>query len=320
MTLVLLFACTEPLKSEPGPGDDTAAPQEPELPVGVSTLAGAEMDQPFREPKDVALAPDGSLVIVEWSSTVRVVQSDGSVSELPAANSSLTEASGVAVDAEGAVYVSDPALHCIFRIADGQTTVFAGTCGSPGFKDGGEALFQRPRGLAFDDQGNLLVTDTENMGVRSVDPSGVASTVTDQLYYPFDVVYTDSGLFVVGLDHCVRRVSGGAVEDVAGLCQNWGNTGEDDGLGVDARFDTPMNLAVDADGALLIADTFNDRLRRVDPGTGEVTTLTGIEPGFADGLLDEALFDAPRGLAVDAWGNIYIADSLNHRIRVVVRD
>ncbi|MCP4921675.1 MAG: hypothetical protein GY913_32660 [Proteobacteria bacterium] len=73
-------------------------------------------------------------------------------------------------------------------------------------------------------------------------------------------------------------------------------------------------------GQLIVADAFNDRLRTVDPGDGQVGTLTGGETGFQDGGVDEGLFEIPRGVVVDAWGNVFVADSLNNRIRVVAAD
>ena len=99
------------------------------------------------------------------------------------------------------------------------------------------------------------------------------------------------------------------------------STGYADGAGSAAQFNGPLDVAVDAQGNLYVADSANHRIREITPG-GTVTTLAGSgTPGNADGPATEARFRAPEGVAVDSAGNVYVADTGNHRIRkIVIRD
>ncbi len=101
-----------------------------------------------------------------------------------------------------------------------------------------------------------------------------------------------------------------------------GAAGNQDGSGDEARFRWPFGIAVSDDQVLYVADRLNHRIRRVT-GTGEVSSLAGSTAGtsgFADGVGDAARFDDPQGLAVDASGSVYVADSSNHRIRKILAD
>jgi DNA-binding beta-propeller fold protein YncE len=249
------------------------------------------------------------------------------VGELPIAPS------GLAVTDE-AIFVSDYEQHCIFKIEGTVSSVFGGKCGEVGYQNGDSALFENPRGLAIDGEGNLLVADAGNNAIRSIAPNGDVETIAgtgtkfvissegpaleSNVYIPFGLAIHPSGdLYFSGFDHCIRRLRDGMLEDVAGLCLNYGNTGTDDGQSFDARFDTPMDIAFAPDGRLMIADGFNDRIRVLSADFGTVDTLVGSEPGYQDGTLDTAMFDVPRSLTVDENGIIYVADSVNNRIRVV---
>lgn len=97
-------------------------------------------------------------------------------------------------------------------------------------------------------------------------------------------------------------------------------SGFSDGPRGTARFDTPSGIAIDATGTLYVADTGNDAIRRVD-SRGTVTTVAGGNgPGYLDGLGRDARFNGPIGVAVDEHGNLYVADTYNHRVRRITRD
>ena len=136
------------------------------------------------------------------------------------------------------------------------------------------------------------------------------------LYIPFGVAVHQSGdIYISGFDHCIRRISDGQVSNVAGLCQNYSNTGIDDGPAPNARFDTPLDIRFLGDDELIIADSYNDRIRVFDVAQRNVDTIAGSDAGYLDGTALDALFDVPRSIAVDYAGNIYGADSVNMRIR-----
>ena len=128
----------------------------------------------------------------------------------------------------------------------------------------------------------------------------------------------DGSVFVSdgGEANRIRRVApDGRVETFAGSAEGFAN-----GRGAAARFHTPAGIAIDRHGALYVADSGNHAIRRISP-EGEVTTLAGnATPGLRDGRAVFARFRAPMGVAVDALGRVYVADTWNDRIRVIERD
>lgn len=184
------------------------------------------------------------------------------------------------------VYSSDETYHVIRRLdtTTGDQVVVAGT-GEPGFSgDGGPAMSARldgPRGLAVDAAGHLFIADAGNQRVRRVDaPTAILATVAGSGFPGFD----------------------------------------DDGAAVSSRLFGPIGVAVDAGGLLYIADSGNHRVRRVDAGTGIITTVAGDGTGgFAGdgGPATAAPLNESSGGAVSAAGHLFIADTKNLRIRLV---
>jgi sugar lactone lactonase YvrE len=185
---------------------------------------------------------------------------------------------GVAADAGGNVYIADFGNHRIRKITpDGIVTTFAGS-GAEGFKDGNGAAaqFTNPSGLAADASGNLYVADEGNHRIRKIGADGVVTTLAGS-----------------------------------------GTRGFRDGIGAEAQFDAPIGVAVDARGNVFVADANNNRIREITPA-GVVSSLAGGAMGERDGNAAEARFEFPTGVAVDANGNVYVADSDNNRIRKIV--
>jgi sugar lactone lactonase YvrE len=186
----------------------------------------------------------------------------------------------VAVDSAGNAFVSDSGNHVIRRIAPGgEVTTFAGAAGVSGSADGVRtaARFHRPAGLALD-------------------------AATGVLYV------ADAG------NHTIRAITpDGVVSTFAGAA---GVAGRVAGRGAAARFSSPFGVTVDATGVLWVADTNNHCIRRID-SSGDATFYVGLTPGGNDGPANSALFLFPTDVAVDAAGNLYVADSGNHAIRKV---
>jgi len=118
-------------------------------------------------------------------------------------------------------------------------------------------------------------------------------------------------------NHRIRKIlPDGTVSTLAGL----GTAGYANGAGVTAQFNNPSGVAVDSAGTVYVADTNNNRIRKVLPD-GMVSTLAGSGTlGFADGVAATAQFNFPNGIAVDSTGTVYVADSFNHRIRKIQPD
>ncbi len=192
------------------------------------------------------------------------------------------------------------------------------------------ARFADPFGVVVDPLGRIYVSDGgENNRIRRIDPDGLVTTMAGGREGFADGMAgaasfnTPSGLALDAFgnlyvadtgNHAVRRVSpDGRVTTVAGD----GVPGHVDGPGPAARFNGPIDVAVDRDGRIFVADSYNDRIRRIDTD-GQVTTIAGgTAPGYQDGVRDEALFDTPGGIAVLPSGDLVVADTGNGLLRVV---
>jgi len=193
----------------------------------------------------------------------------------PATSAQLANPQGVAVDSAGNLYIADTNNQCIRKVANGVITTVAGT-GTPGYSgDNGPATSARlanPQGLAVDSAGNLYIADTNNQ--------------------------------------CIRKVANGAITTVAGTGTR-GSSG-DNGLATSAQLNNPYGVAVDSAGNLYIADSSNNRIRKVSGGM--IATIAGNgTPGFSgdNGPAISAQLNYPQGIAVDSAGNLYIADPGN---------
>lgn len=235
---------------------------------------------------------------------------------------------GIAVDATGSVYVSDQLGNRIRKITSaGVVTTLAGN-GTAAYADGtgSAASFNSPYGISVDSHGYVYVCDTGNCRVRKISPSGVVTTLAGSGANDFaegtGAAAAFSGMTGLGIDAAenlyvsannrIRKVTpSGVVTTFVGD----GSSGFLDGTGTAARISAPRSIAVDLNGNFYIPDTDINRIRKISP-LGVVTTLAGNGiASFSEGIGTAASFNYPRGIAVDAYGNIYVADVSNQRIR-----
>ena len=181
----------------------------------------------------------------------------------------------------------------------------------------GDTRFSEPFGIVAAPDGTIFVSDAGQANqVRRISPDGVVSTVAGGFRTPSGLALTSDGTLYVAETgaHTIRRIGpDGIVSTLAGD----GTPGFADGPAAQARFNGPIGLAVASDGRVVVADTYNDRIRVIETN-GIVRTLAGSgRPGSSDGVADGASFDTPTGLALDARGIVYVADTGNGVVRTV---
>lgn len=321
----------------------------------------------FAIPKGMARDARGNLYVADqYNYVVRKIAPDGTVSTLAGlpgahghADGKGTQArfaapSGVAVDRDGNVYVSDTQDATVRRITpDGDVTTVLGAAtpeGLPAPGGPGTIGLTRPAGMAFDDAGNLYVADAHT--VRKVLPDGSVTVLAGRagvteiqdgpaLQASFlsleglaldaagNVYVVDSGVVLLNRftntflqAAAVRKIgTDGMVTTIAGAT---GTSlpdvmGYADGVGTAARFSFPEGLGIDDAGNLYIADRGNHVIRKLSPD-GKVTTVAGTPKvaGSEDGDASTARFNSPAAVVPATDGSLYVSESANHTIRRVV--
>jgi DNA-binding beta-propeller fold protein YncE len=267
---------------------------------GFSGDGGSAVSAAFHQPRAAAVGPDGTVFIADtFNHRVRRVDPGGAVTTLvgtgqaafsgdggPSGAATLHWPHGLAVDPAGAgLYIADSANHRVRRVdlASGVITTVAGSDSPGAGGDGGPATaaqLQDPKAVYAAPSGELYIADAGNDRIRRVDAAGTITTF-----------------------------GGTGITGYSG----------DGGPATAAQFDGPRALAGDGAGNLYVADDNNHRIRRID-GAGVVTTLAGTGvAGFSGdgGPALSAQLDHPRGVAVDGGGNVFVADSMSARVRMI---
>ena len=243
---------------------------------------------------------------------------------------------GVTVDNSGNVYVADYLNDTIRKVSPtGIVTNMAGAAGISGYTNGtgSAARFNQPSGVAVDGSGNIFIADYLNNLIRKMTP---LAAVTDyagvggglgtndgvgraaRFNYPAGVaVDTNHNLYVADLaNDTIRKITpAGVVATLAGLA---GTSGTANGTGSSARFYQPFGVAVDTNGNVFVADTYNHTIREITPG-GSASTFAGSAgtAGTNDGNGTSAKFNLPYAVAVGTNSTLYVADSQNNTIRKI---
>jgi hypothetical protein len=315
----------------------------------------AGLNQPF----DVALDQQGTLYFSDANNHCvrRVARGSGIITTVagtgqagysgdggPATEAQLNSPYGIALDAANHLYIVDRLNACIRKVeaATGIMQTIAGT-GQPGYSgDGGPAVqaqLQEPNDIVLDSQDRAFIADVRDHRVRVVYlVSGIITTFAGTgeagssgdggpadraaLFGPRALAFGPTGDLYICLrnDHKVRKVDirTGIIRTVAGTGER-GYTG-DHGPALQATFNGPKEIAVDGQGNIVLVDTENHCIRRIEAVSGIVTTIAGTgQPGGSGdgGPATAAALKRPHGACVDEVGNIYIGDSENHRVRFV---
>ena len=274
----------------------------------------------------------------------RIIGDDG-----PATAAGLYIPTDLVFDASGNLLVADVVNHRVRSIEAGSGTISTIVGGGPeglefGSGSGGFAgddgpaplaSLNQPSGISINADGDLAIADARNDRIRVVRAAtgniqsiaGPTEATVEVALSTRGVAYDSTGnLYLIETDNDrVLRIDreSGEITAVAGTGAR-GFSG-DDGAGVDAVLNRPRGIALDAENNLYFADTFNNRIRRVDAGTGLITTVAGSGAvgrnaasfGGDGGLATEALLSLPLDVTVDTDGNLWIADLLNNRVRFV---
>lgn len=245
---------------------------------------------------------------------------------------SFYNATNMVIDAAGNKYVADYLNHKIRKISSfGIVSDFAGS-GTAGANDGTgvAATFNYPGGIAIDATGNLYVADCLNNKIRKISPLAVVTTLAGNgsqgaadgtgtaasFFNPTGLAVDQLGNVYVAdcYNNKIRKISStGVVTTIAGN----GSLGTTDGPGGTASFNYPTSVAVDGAGLIFVADYLNHKIRKISTASLVSTFAGSNAPGALNGIGGAASFNKPKGIALDALGNLYVADCENQKIRKI---
>lgn len=332
----------------------------------VSTLAGGALNESgdirvvngvgtnarFAFPYALVVDSVGNVFVADYAANnVRKITPAGMVSTFAGSNDQFQRGStdgtgvnarfrsprGITIDSNDNIYVADTGNATIRKITPAAVvSTFAGKIGSKGSTDGtlSDALFDYPRAIHFDRQGNILIAEALNNTIRKISPSGNVSTLAGtantqggfadsvgaaaRFDFPRGLTSDSAGnLYVADTsNNAIRKVTqNGAVSTWVGHAAS---RGASDGVGAAATFSSPSGIVVDSAESYYVADTGNQTIRKIT-ASGVVTTIAGTvgQSGYEDGMGSVVKFASPGGLTIDSAGNLFVLDTGNHRIRKI---
>ncbi|WP_434627021.1 hypothetical protein [Chromobacterium sp. CV08] len=290
----------------------------------------------FFYPISIATDSNNNVYVADfWNHKIRKINNTTKlVTTIAGREASLYFPGGVAVNRKGDVYIADSFNNKIKKAsADGSITTIAGD-DAAGYLDGkgSQARFYIPMGIAVGVDGSIYVADSGNNLIRKITEDGTVTTVSGssagfadgslrkaKFYYPSGVaIDAETGLIYVidSRNNRIRKlnINNNTVSTLAGS----GAVGARDGKASIASFNFygyyTTGIVVGFDGEVYVADSYNQKIRRIDPG-GNVTTLSGSTYGLEDGSAAAARYAYPTGLAMGRNGCLFVADFYNHAIR-----
>lgn len=300
------------------------------VPSGQGTADGTGSAARFNHPSGVVIDPSGNLFVADRRGFIRKITPAGVVTtvalhgdysdRLASDTTGMLPWGALAMDPSGNLYLSDRYNALIWKIAPGgAATLFAGPTTAPGAPDGtGSASpFDKPAGLVADANGNIFLADSDNHAIRRITPDGVVTTyagtlgvsgyadgpVADAKFdFPNAVTIDTSGNLFIGSrsSATIRRISPAGVVSTI----------------VTKEVHSIIAIAVDGAGNLFITDSGSEAIHRIS-STGVESVFAGQPDsrGGVDGTGAVARFQNPAGMAIDASGNLYVADRWNNAIR-----
>ncbi len=304
----------------------------------------------FSGPKSITVNQnDGTMYVIDLTNKIRNITPAGNVSSITRGTTSISynnddigmnanfkSLKSISIDSQNNIYVVDSGTGCnrIRKIVPtGYLVNIAGT-GSNNSIDGYHmnASVSDLNGLSINPTtGDLLILDQNNHKIRKLVPSAIVSkyigtgtgTTIDGIGYnvavnePYGIISDNDGniWFTEFSGHCIRKITSNRV--VTTIAGSPGISGSSDGVGTNARFNNPRGITIDSDGNLYVADTGNNKIKKITQN-GIVTTFAGSGTAtYLDGVGTNAAFYNPWDISVDSSNNFYIADYFNAKIRKI---
>jgi uncharacterized protein (TIGR03437 family) len=309
---------------------------------GAGFADGSGTAAQFNNPNGIAIDSKGVLYVADTTNNrIRTITSGtvatiagtgllgGSGNGSAATGATLSGPGGLTVDSSGTIYIADTGNNQIRKISGGTISLFAGTGNAQYNGDNGPATnadVNGPTGVALDSAGNVYIADTINSLVRKVDKNGIITSyiggtgpTAGRLSHPTALCLDSTGALYVADSNNQRIIK--FANNVFTVFAGTGTKGfsGDGGPATKATLNNPVGIALDSAGNLYIADSNNSRIRKVTPD-GTIFTIAGKGGASYSGDNGPALnagLTFPRGVAVDTQGNVYIADTQSHAIRIL---